>query len=512
MIRPVNSAGLVCGAIIILMSHGCSIGPDYHRPPVTLMPNWLEASNTKFTAKTTPYYQWWQAFNDPVLNNLIETAYHQNLTIQIAGARVLEARAQLGIASASFFPQPQVNGSVQYDKTSHAGTGSSPGSTYSESQLSLAAGWELDFWGKFKREFQSARSIWLSSLADYDNALVSLTAGVADSYISLRTTEKRLEIAQQNVAIQKASLQIAQARLDHGTVTSLDVAQAQTVLNDTLATIPLLETLLRQEKNSLSLYLGLAPSDLTNILKGPSQIPASPGNVVIGIPADLLRRRPDIRSAEYQAMAQSAQIGIAKSDLFPAFSLNGAFGLLATNSGTSKLNETFQWRNRTVQLGPSFQWNILNFERIKNNMRAQDAKFQQLILAYQNTILNAQKEVEDNLSAYLKDQDRAELLGKSAEAAQMALDLAIRQYREGTKDFTTVIAAHQALLNEQNNLAIALGGIDSDLISLYRAIGGGWEIRNGKPLISAESLKEMTARTDWGKLLAPAEYMIGGSL
>jgi outer membrane protein TolC len=246
---------------------------------------------------------------------------------------------------------------------------------------------------------------------------------------------------------------------------------------------------------------------LADILADASEIPEPPPQVVVGIPADLLRRRPDIRSAEHQAEAQCAQIGVAKADLFPIFSLTGTFGFLSSDVGKFSLSDMFQWKSRTVQAGPSFQWNILNYARITNNVRVQDARFQQLLLTYQDTVLKAQQEAEDALVAFLRTQERAEFLAKSAAAAKRSLDLAVLQYREGVKDFTTVLTAQQALLNEQDNLATTLGNISSDLVGVYRALGGGWEIREGEELVPPEIKEEMAKRTHWGKLLVPISYV-----
>jgi outer membrane protein TolC len=286
----------------------------------------------------------------------------------------------------------------------------------------------------------------------------------------------------------------------------LDVEQAKTVLYNTEASIPALETQLRLAKDALSVLLGLPPSDLTDFLDGSSDIPVSPPEVIVGIPADLLRRRPDIRGAEYQAAAQSARIGVAKADLYPAFSLNGTFGFLSSDVGSAKLSETFRWSSRIAQAGPSFQWNIFNYGRITNNVRVQDARFEQLLIVYQNAVLKAQQEVEDNLTAFLRAQERAEFLAQSTTAAKNSLDLAALQYRQGIKDFTTVLIAQQALLNEQDNLVVTLGSISSNLVGVYRALGGGWETREGEELVPPDVKEEMEKRTNWGKLLSPASY------
>lgn len=495
--------------LILMVLPGCiKVGPNFTRPPVAVSQTWLDAGDQRVKPEPAEYRNWWRAFNDAVLDRLIDRAYRENLSLRIAGVRVLEARAQLGIAVGGLFPQTQqAFGFLQYNRTSeHAPNFISPLLNFRQSEIGLQAAWELDFWGKFRRAIESADASLLASVADYDNTLVSLTADVANSYVLIRTLEKRLDIAHQNVETQKENLKIAEARFRYGATSQLDLEQAKTILNDTLASIPVLETQLRQAKNALSVLLGVPPSGLADILEGSLEIPVSPPEVVVGIPADLLRRRPDIRSAELRAAAQCAQIGVAKADLYPAFSLSGNFGFLSSDVGKFNLSDMFQWKSRTVQAGPSVQWNILNYGRITNNVRVQDARFQELLITYQNTVLTAQQEVEDNLVAFLRAQERAEFLARSVAAAKRSLDLAVLQYREGTKDFTTVLIAQQALLNEQNNLATTLGNVSSSLVGVYRTLGGGWEIRGGKDLVPSEIKGEMAKRTNWGKLLAPASY------
>lgn len=496
--------------IILLILSGCAeVGPNFRQPEATVSSAWLEAGDPRVKTDPAEYKNWWQVFKDPVLDRLMDRAYGENLPLRIAGVRVLEARARLGIAIGGFYPQnQQAFGSLDYYRASDRATTAIIASnlSYQQIEVGVMAGWELDFWGKFRRAIESADAGLKATIADYDNTLVSLTADVANAYILIRTLEKRLVVAHQNVETQKESLKIAEARFRYGTVTQLDVDQAQTNLNNTLASIPTLETQLQQAKNALCLLLGLPPGDLAEFLTGPSEIPVSPPEVIVGIPNDLLRRRPDIRSAELQAASQSALIGVAKADLYPAFSLNGIFGFLSTDLGSFSLGDMFNWGSRTIQAGPSFQWNIFNYGRITNNVRVQDARFQQLLIAYQNAVLKAQQEVEDSLVAFLKAQKRVEFLGLSVAAARRSLDLAIRQYREGTKDFTTVLISQQTLLSEQDNLAAALGATSSNLVGIYRGLGGGWEIREGQELVPPEVREAMEKRTDWGHLLEPVSY------
>src|SRR5205809_3107680 len=500
---------------VLMAFAGCMVGPNYQRPKVSVSPSFGETGDPRLSAESTNYQDWWKAFNDPVLDRLVARAYRDNLTLQQASVRVLQARAQLGIAVGEVFPQTQqAIGSVEYNRTSdRAATAAAfKGSVaYWQSQIGAQATWELDFWGRIRRGIQSADASLLATLADYDNTLVTLTADVANTYIGLRTAEERIRIARENVETQEQTLKIVESRFRNGTVTQLDVEQARTVLLNTQATLPTLETQRRQARDALSVLLGMPPSDLADLLQGPSAIPVSPPEVIVGIPADLLRRRPDIRSAELQAVAQSAQIGVARAELFPAFSLLGNLVLLSTDLGTFKLSDMFRWGARQVQVGPSVQWNILNYGQITNNVRVQDASFQQLLLAYQRAVISAQQDVEDNLVAFLRAQDRADFLAKSVTSSRTAVSLAVLRYREGVTDFTTVLTAQQALLSQQDNLATTLGNISTSLVGVYRALGGGWEIREGDDIVPAEIKAEMRRRTNWGDLLAPTTYNLPAS-
>ncbi len=502
-------AGLCLALVaIVFLSPACiKVGPDFVKPEAAVLTNWLEADNKQITNEPVNYRDWWRVFNDPVLDRLIDTAYRQNLSLRIAGARVMEARAQVGIAVGNLFPQTQaVFGSLTYNRISQHSTFSSFGSTlttYAQDQIGLNAAWEIDFWGRYRRGVESADAALFGTLADYDSALVSLTADVATYYILTMTLLQRIEIARQNIAAQQAALQLAQARFEGGTTTQLDVEQAITVLSNTLAFIPTLQTQLAQARNALAVLLGVPPFTGADILSGASAIPVPPALLAVGIPADLLRRRPDIRSAEYQAKAQGAQIGVAKADLFPAFSLNGTFDFLSTNVG-SRLRDMFRWSSREYVAGPAVQWNIFNYGRLTNNVRAQDARFQQLLIMYQNTVLTAQQEVENGLVSFLRGQEAATNLGRSAQAARRSYDLALAQYSEGTVDFTTVLTAEQSLLSVQDNLTTTLGNLATSVVSVYRALGGGWQLREGEELIPPDMKETMAKRTNWGALLKPA--------
>lgn len=495
-------------AAAALLASGCvKVGPDYVPPDVAVAPQWIETADTQVVPREVQQ-AWWTQFNDEQLNRLVAVAYQQNLTTSAAGLRVLQARAQLGIAIGDLYPQTQqAFGALDYNRQSARAPFTQGASatllTYWQDQIGAQVAWELDLWGRFRRAIEAADANLLASIAAYDDVLVSLVGDVATSYVQIRTLEARLQIARNNVEVQRESLDIAEARFTGGTTSERDVEQARTVLASTEATIPQLEAALQQTKNALNVLLGQPPGPLDDLLGGPSAIPSVPPEVAVGIPADLLRRRPDVRQAEFQAISQSAQIGVAKADLYPAFSLTGNFGFLASDWSRFDLSDIFTARARTFAVGPSFQWNILNYGRITNNVRAQDAAFQALLADYQNTVLLAQQEVEDGLVAFVKAQRRTQLLELSAAAARRSVDLAVLQYREGITDFTTVLTAEQNLLQQEDALAVSRGEIPSSLIRTYRALGGGWEIRGGQEFVSPEIREAMAKRTDWGTLLTP---------
>lgn len=497
--------------VFALLLAGCmKLGPDYTRPHTAVLENWHEAPGTRVTNEPVDYRAWWRVFHDPVLDRLIETAHRQNLPLRVAGVGVLEARAQLGIAVGQLYPQTQqAVGSLQYNRLSPYSIYALPTSltTYTQDQVGVTASWEIDFWGRFRRAIESADATLLATVADYDNTLVSLTGDVATNYVAIETLEKRIDIAKRNVETQRENLKITDARLTYGVASERDVAQARTILNSTEASVPALQIQLQQTKHALSILLGLPPGDLAEMLAGSSGIPVPPPQVAVGIPQDLLRRRPDVRSAEYRAMAQGAQIGVARADLFPAFSLSGTFSLLSTNLGGSTLGDMSKWASQNYVVGPGVQWNIFNYGRLTNNVRAQDARFQELLITYQNTVLTAQQNVEDAIIAFVKSQERAEFLARSTEAAQSALALAVDQYRGGVADFTTVLVGEQALLSEQDNFVTTLGSIASNLVAIYRSLGGGWQIREGTDIVPPEVKEVMAKRTNWGNLLNPATYM-----
>ena len=488
-----------------------TLGPDFVKPSAPVEEKWIETEDPQVKAESADHSAWWKVLNDPVLDNLIEIASEQNLSLQIAGLRILESRALLGIAVGLQYPQAQqVNGGYSYLKSSK---NAPPLSSLPDDinnrvdgssnvyQFGFDAAWELDFWGKFRRSVEAADASLAASIAGYDNLLVILTGEVAAAYVVIRTLEQRLEFARSNVVVQQRSLKIAEVRFKEGATSELDVQQARSLLRNTQSLIPVLETSVRQAKHGLSVLMGIPPSDLAEFLEGPSDIPKAPTQVAVGIPADLLRRRPDIRLAEFQAAAQGALIGVAQADLYPHFALGGSIGF-AAGSGSN----LFDSDSVTGFFTPfAFRWDIFNYGRIKNKVRVQDARFEQQLVSYRNKVLQAAKEVEDALVGFVRSQKQAQFLSDAVKAAQRASELALLQYKEGLIDYTPVLNTQQALVSQQDSLATSRGDIVRYLIALYKALGGGWQIRIGKDIIPEQTAETMRNRTDWGEFLQPVD-------
>ena len=486
----------------------CAVGADFVPPPAPLADNFTGTNNRSLKTDHQDYRNWWRAFHDPTLSRLIQIAYNQNLTLLSAGTRVLQARAVLGIAVGEFYPQVQQGaGSLTYNQASAAtplaAPNSSPNRFWSNS-LAAQAAWELDFWGKFRRGVESADAAYLASIANYDQVLVTLLGDVAATYIGIRTTEALIAVARDNVRKQEDALKIARAKYQGGGSSELDVYQATSVLEATQSAIPQLEIQLEQGRNALCVLLGIPPQPLGRLLAKSRGIPTPPYTIAVGIPADLLRRRPDIRAAELAALAQSEQIGIAESQLYPAISISGTFGATASTANGHNLGQIFKPTGVAYAAGPSFQWNILNYGQITNNVRLQDATLQQLLVDYQNAVLAAQQQVDDGISAFLLSRSQAEDLRRSVVAANGALKVATEQYDAGATSFTTVLLAEQNLLQYESNLATARANVSFGATSIYRALGGGWQIREDSNFVTAATRDQMRARTNWGDLLSPA--------
>lgn len=510
---PTCLIGLI--ALASFVTSCTTLGPDYKKPEAEVSQQWIDIDAPRVNSVPADLADWWAVFNDPVLNSLVEMAYTQNLTLRIAGLRILEARANLGIAVGSKYPQvQQINGNATRVEISD----NDPGSKlvdrhFNSAEATFDLAWEIDFWGRFRRAIESAEAQFDASVADYDDVMVALASEVARAYVLIRTFEERLALAEQNVVTQERALRIADVKFRNGAVTELDVQQARAILANTEALIPVLETGLRQVKNALAVLLGLTPRDMSDLLQGPAPIPVAPFEVSTGVPAELLRRRPDVRRAERFLAAQSAQIGVSITDLYPRFSLVGSVGFRTSDSSEtsftmdSGLSDLFDSDSATGFLGPFFSWNIFNYGRIKNNIRVQDARFQQLLINYQNTVLTALAETENAIVAYLRSHEQAKFLGESVKAAQRSVQLSLIQYREGTTDFDRVLNTLTFLVEQQDKFTATTGDIATNLVAMYKALGGGWQVRGERKIedyVPEEDKQQLRARTKYWRKVLPA--------
>jgi NodT family efflux transporter outer membrane factor (OMF) lipoprotein len=466
-----------------LLLSGCiTVGPDYEAPEAETPDTWHQVMIRGLQEGHADLQTWWTVFQDPLLDQLIERAFAGSLSLREAVARVEEARASYGIAAGERFPDIDAQGSAQRVRESSEIVSVVPPPTTRNDNF-FAAGldstWELDLWGRIRRSVESAESSYEASLEDYRDVLVTLYADVGFTYVQVRALQDRIRYAEQNVRTQSGSLQLTADRNRAGLVGDLDVRQAELNLATTEAFIPTLRIALAEAIHRLSVLLGLEPHALVGELEAEAPIPVPPQQIVVGLPTELLRQRPDIRSAERRLAAQNAQIGVAKAALYPTFSLSGTFSVEAIRG-----NKLFDWNSRAYGIGPVFRWNVFDGGRIRSNVRAQDARTEQLLQRYEDTVLRALEEVENSMVAYVQESERRDALDRSVVAARQAVDLVNTLYRTGLTDFQNVLDTERSLFQQEDQLAESEGFVSQDLIQLYRSLGGGWGPGTGLPMAS----------------------------
>jgi len=493
---------LTCSNRLLLIGTLClggcmRVGPDFEPQRTSWTADWStpalqQASRLQLQPDAR---QWWQVFGDPVLEYLIAQADANNAGLRIAGLRIMEARAQLGIAQSGRYPQSQVVGAnaLYQHRSSRSAEGNPRPSSFWQYSAGFDIGWELDFWGRFSRAIESADALYFEAQANRDDVLVLLHAQVAESYYALRTAEARLRIARDNAGIQKRSYEITQKLFRSGETDELDLQQARTQYLSTLGTIPEFESQIMRTRNALAVLVGRPPGPMPELADKTALVPLIDRAVLQDVPANLLLRRPDIRAAELRIAAQSAQVGVAAADLYPALTLLGSIAWSATSlAGTAG--------GMALLAGPALSWNVFDHGRLQNNVRVQDARLQQLIVAYQDDVRQAAREADDAASGLIKALERDGILQQSAQAAGRSLTLANALYREGYTDFQRVLDAQQALAVQQDAYVVNRGGAVSDLIALYKALGGGWY--SAEPVLDPATREQMRQRTDWGDLLS----------
>jgi len=498
---------LACGLLLAC----AAVGSDFDRPPTPAAPAWLLASQEEYKTQPLELIEWWEILGDPLLEELIKLAHQNNNNLKIAGLRVLEARAALGIVLGNQYPQSQFAiGDATAIGASESNANTTAGDlNFAQFNLGINASWEIDFWGKFRRGIESADANLLGSIANFDDVFILLTAQVADTYTVIRVTQEQLRIARENLELQQRSYDIANVLYQNGENSELDALQALTLLLATKATIPGLEATLRQTQNAMSSLLGRPPGDISRLLAGSSALPTVPAQLSVGIPADMLRQRPDVRQAEMRALAQNALVGMAQADLYPSFSIRGSLGLAAaggtdtTRTGDSGIGELFRAESLVYSVGPSFIWPFLDYGRIKNNIRVQDTRLQQALVQYRETVIQAAREVEDFMAAFTGASEQGEILLATVSAARRSSDISLLRYREGFADYQRVLDAQQSLFTQEQRYATNQANVVRALIGMYLGLGGGWQTRQSDSYVDPEMRELMENRTNWGDQLEP---------
>ena len=497
-----------------------ALGPDFEEPDTRLPEGWGAASTPESQARAA---YWWRLFDDPVLDELVAAAASQNLDLEAAGLRIIQARAALGIADALRFPQQQtLSGnlirSYQDDNA------------YNSVNLNFDVAWEMDVWGKYARGIESAQAGFYGTIASYDDILITITAEVARNYINYRTSQERILLAQQNIDIQQRVVEITQIQYESGNVTELDVQQARTQLYSTEATLPALRISMLEARNALAVLLGRLPEDVVEILgrgkakyqdlyqarmdpeigilasgdiAGYDDYSIIPATAILEprIDASLVARRPDIQIAELLARSQSARIGLTTAELYPKFFLFGSIGINQTVlsdqafTGTDAVN---------VTLGPGFSWNVFNYGRIKNQVRVEDARFQESLSNYNQTVLRAVQEVSNALIGYQYALEQREFRFKTVAASLRAFRISMIQYQDGLVSYQRLLSTVEKMTRNEDVYAQVKGNIANQVVALYKALGGGWQMRSGKPFVAEDIKQQMRERTDWGDYLNPA--------
>jgi multidrug efflux system outer membrane protein len=468
---------LLFGSLLAILAGGCAVGPDYHQPMASAPKQWNSPMTGGETNASVALTSWWNHFHDAELDSLINRAVRSNLDLRIAQSRVKEARAQYAIAAADLLPTVNASGSYARQKQSeHQPVLGSlplpPGIPFENNvyQAGFDASWEIDVFGGKRRATEAARAEVAASEFGRREVLITLLGDVAHNYVDVRGFQRRIAIANENIAAQAKALAITRDRFTNGLTTDLDVEQAATLLATTKAEIPTLETSLDASIHRLGVLLGQPPGILMAELSATAPIPSAPPQVPVGLPSDLLLRRPDVQRAERQLAAATANIGVAKSDLFPKFFLTGTAGLQSVSA-----SDWFTGGSSFWSAGPTVQWRIFDAGRIRANVRVQDARQEEALSSYEQTVLTAFEDVENGLVAYAKEQTRRRSLEDAVESSRKSLNLADKLYANGLTDFLRVLEAERSLYQAQDALVQSDRAISANLISLYKSLGGGWE-------------------------------------
>ena len=463
-------------AVALLALGACTVGPDYSPPPVSMPADWSEKepAASKVTSQAANLAEWWKTFGDAELTSLVERAAASNLDLKLAEARVREARGLRGVTTGALLPS--VNAGAGYSRNRFSENVPVPGAGKVGNfyQAGFDASWELDVFGGIRRSVEAADADVDASVEARRDVLVTLLAEVARNYVELRGLQAQVAIARQNLEAQKKTWELTQARFQAGRAAELDVVRAQAQVSNTASQIPTLDSLRIQAGHRLAVLLGQDPGALRNEFVRVAAIPPPPPEVPVGLPSELLRRRPDLRRAERELAAATARIGVATAELYPKFSLTGFFALESVSSG-----DFAKWGSRAWSVGPTINWAIFQGGRIRARIEVENARQEQAAIVYERSILIALQEVEDALIAYAKEQAHRAELSDSVTANLKAVDLANQRYTQGLVDFLSVLDAQRSLYLSQDALVRSEGQISANLVALYKALGGGWDSEAG---------------------------------
>jgi multidrug efflux system outer membrane protein len=454
---------------VLGVAAGCAVGPDYGRPKSEAPAAWGEKADTS----SADLSRWWTVFNDEQLNALIGRAVASNHDLRIAAGRVNEARAQLGVITGGLFPEIDLTASHAHSRISpNAQPFKVPQIYQSRYKAGFDASWEIDLFGAVQRGYEAASADYESWIENRRGVMVTLLGEVAVNYVALRGDQLLVRILTQNIASARDTAEITRARLAAGVATSLDVSRAEALRASAEAALPTLEASVKQAIHRLSVLVGTAPETLTAELAAPKPIPSAPPRVIVGLPSELLLRRPDVRQAERRLASATASIGVATAELYPRISLTGAFGLDSLGSA-----DFLKWGSRAWSLGPSIRWPIFAGGRIRAQIAVEDARQEQALAAYEKSVLVALEDVENALVAYLRSGDRGRHLEEAVSENRKAVALADDLYRKGLTSFIDVLDAQRALYATETELGKSAAEVTLNLVALYKALGGGWESR-----------------------------------
>lgn len=448
----------------------CMVGPDYRQPEKQDVPAAFREAGTVLVAESPDLARWWQRLEDPVLDTLVERASLQSLDLKEALARMAEARALRGGAGAQVWPTIDALGGLQRrEDSSHTPFGAFA-TEYYRYTVGIEVAWEIDLWGRLRRGIEAADADLEVTRENARGVLVTVAAETASNYVQLRAFQERLQIARTNLTLQEQTLALVRARFESGLVGERDVAQSARVVATQRSRLPALEAGLRAAENRLAVLLGLPPGALAGELELVKAIPVPPATVAVGVPADIVRRRPDVRAAERALAAETARIGVAEAELYPQLSIFGNVGFESNAAG-----KLFEADSNVVNVGPSLRWHLFDAGRVRAKIAAQDARAQQALIRWERAVLVALEESENAMTAFLREQVRSAHLAEAAVQARRAVGFAQTQYREGLSDFQNVLDSERAAAELEDDVAQSRAAITTNLISLYKALGGGWE-------------------------------------